>query len=164
MTAPFETVRGCPPPRWTELRDAAPEIADDLVDLWARVEHSTELRWLVEHLGGLVEATVAELDAWRDEQDGCGVDVRSAEATDPVFCPDGWAQVAPGRWENEAGSFEASIDAVTRGGWAWQWQLWRHTTTGELVRVADGTARTLLDAQRQADTKAQHDRNWRTER
>ena len=160
MTAPTEKPRSCPPPRWADLRDTAPEIADDLVDLWARVEQSTDLRRLVEHLGALIESTLAELAPWRDED--LGVDVHPADAAEPVFDVDDWRTVAPGRWENDNDEFEASIDVSTTGYWSWRWQLWHRNTAGELVLVDHGTSQTLADAQRQTDTRAQRDRNWRS--
>lgn len=143
-----------PPPCWTDLRGTAPEIRDELVDLWAKVEHDTDLRWLVERLGGLIESAIASEVMDTSE----GLDV---EASAAVFYPQGWSAVAPGRWEQEVEAFEAAVTAQTGGFWPWRWELWRRNTAGDLVLVDHGTAHTLNDAQTQADRRAQRDRNWR---
>lgn len=150
MTTTESTI---PPPCWTDLRDTVPEIRDELVDLWAKVENDTDLRWLVERLGGLIESAVAAgVMRYYDDED---------EATAAVFYPQGWSAVAPGRWEQEVGSFEAGVAAQTDGSWPWRWNLWRRNTAGDLVLVDHGTAHTLADAQGQADRRAQRDRNWK---
>lgn len=157
---------GCPPPVWADLRRVCPDIAADLVTLWRHLDGDRDLSWVVEHLGGLVETLAVEVDTYRDEFRGLGHDWRPAQPTDPVFDPDEWTRVSSGRWEQAtADGFHATVELNGPDGARWSWQtLTLDPSLGHLVTIAQGSAATLDDAQRQADTAACEDRNWRRRR
>lgn len=174
------TPTNCPPPRWTILRELAPDLLDDLTDIWARIEaltvitddaasgHLAQLRWSVEHLGTLVEAFIDE-NTLDDQGLHDLVTLDPEPDTDLVFPPTSWRPTAPGRWEAAAGpdhyldapeapTFEAILTAED-GAYAWRWDLYR--SDGEtLDRLGGGHTATLGHAERQADALA---RRWRDE-
>ncbi len=170
------TPTNCPPPRWTILRELAPDLLDDLTDIWARIEaltvitddaaggHLAQLRWSVEHLGTLVEAFVHE-NILDDQGLHDLVTLDSEPGTSLVFPPSSWRPTAPARWEAAASphldvsgaqTFEAILTAED-GAYAWRWDLYR--SDGEtLDRLGGGHTATLGHAERQADALAQR---WR---
>lgn len=170
-THPTVPTSSCPRPRWTVLRDTAPDILDDLTDAWARIEsltlitdhgdgHLSELRWTIEHLGTLIEDHLAACSA--DYCIGIGLDPEPG----PVFQPGDWHTPAPGRWEAAAAlddpdtgrpAFEATIEPNT-GYLMWLWTLYRASDAGDLEALAHGQSPTLDNAQHQADAMA---RRWR---